>query len=174
MNKKYYVKKVCGIYKISCKTNNKVYIGQSIDIFARWQTHSNTASKNKSLIQKDIIDFGIDNFVFEVLEECEQEKLNEREIFYIAQYNCMVPDGYNKTAGGSGSKNIKVSDAARKKMSEMRKGLKKSKETKARISQAMKGKEMTDKRKEQLEAARKAALAAKAAKAEKAALAAKA
>ena len=45
----------------------------------------------------------MENFTVEVIEECEtQEQLNEREIFWIAHFDCMAPKGYNCTSGGEG------------------------------------------------------------------------
>jgi hypothetical protein len=43
---------------------------------------------------------GVENFSFELLEECNPEELNEREKFYIEFYNS-VNYGYNVTKGGS-------------------------------------------------------------------------
>lgn len=38
--------------------------------------------------------YGIDNFTFEVIEECEVNKLNEREQYWIDYYDC-YNNGYN-------------------------------------------------------------------------------
>ena len=38
--------------------------------------------------------YGIDNFTFEVVEECEANKLNEREQYWINYYDC-YNNGYN-------------------------------------------------------------------------------
>lgn len=81
-----------GIYKIENLINGKIYIGQSIDIERRWKEH---CSKNKSLIGKAITKFGQENFSFEILEECEKNSLNKKEIFYIQKFNSLVPNGYN-------------------------------------------------------------------------------
>ena len=41
----------------------------------------------------------------EVLEECEEEELDEKEIYYIEKYHSYIEDGgYNLTRGGSGSR----------------------------------------------------------------------
>lgn len=46
--------------------------------------------------------YGIDNFSFEIIEECQIEQLNEREIYWISQYNSNLPEfGYNLTKGGN-------------------------------------------------------------------------
>lgn len=43
--------------------------------------------------------YGLENFSFEVLEECDQAKLNEREAYYIKKYDS-YQSGYNETEGG--------------------------------------------------------------------------
>lgn len=92
-----------GIYKITNKLNNKCYIGQSIDIMRRWSEHKTAAKclNTNSQISLAISMYGVQNFTFEVLEECELEKLDDREKFYITLYNSYL-DGYNNTTGGSG------------------------------------------------------------------------
>lgn len=45
-------------------------------------------------------DYGIENFSFDILEECSTELLDEKEIYYISYYNS-YHNGYNRTAGGS-------------------------------------------------------------------------
>ena len=47
-------------------------------------------------------EFGAENFMIEVIEECEsKEELNEREIFWIGELNCKYPNGYNTKNGGN-------------------------------------------------------------------------
>ena len=36
----------------------------------------------------------------EILEECDNSKLNELERIYIEKYNTIYPDGYNDNEGG--------------------------------------------------------------------------
>ena len=46
--------------------------------------------------------YGIENFTFEIIEECSQEQLNEREIYWISYYDSFNKEkGYNMTPGGS-------------------------------------------------------------------------
>ena len=68
-----------GIYKITNNLNQKSYIGQSIDILTRWKQHIYEANHNRlnNTIYQAIRKYGIDNFTFSVLEECQKEQLNE-------------------------------------------------------------------------------------------------
>ena len=98
-----------GIYKITNLQNNKVYIGQAVDIKRRWCEHESHSFNPKHLsynyaIHCAIRKYGIKNFSFEVLEECEENQLNEREIYWISKFNSKI-DGYNMTDGGDTSAN---------------------------------------------------------------------
>lgn len=92
-----------GIYKITNQVNNKCYIGQSICIEKRWKEHIYEAEKGDKnyKLYLAIRKYGIDNFTFEVIEECSEKDLNEKEIFYIKKYDSYL-NGYNSTLGGQG------------------------------------------------------------------------
>ena len=97
-------KVVCGIYMILNKINNKVYIGQSIDIYKRWTGHRKSLRDNihdNKHLQSSWNKYGEDNFEFIILCECEREKLNELEEYYVHSYESKYPSfGYNKNMGG--------------------------------------------------------------------------
>lgn len=100
----------CGIYKFENKINHHCYIGQSVNIEQRYKDHLNRAKNNSkqekySLLHKAIQKYGIENFSFEILEECSKEELNEKEIYWIKKYNSHQK-GYNQTDGGNQSSNI--------------------------------------------------------------------
>ena len=87
---------VCGIYKITNKITQESYIGQSVDIFRRLGEHQNTVSNG--IDWHNELHNHPDNFTFEVLETCDKELLNEKEVYYIEKYNSFH-DGLNKTPG---------------------------------------------------------------------------
>lgn len=94
-----------GIYKITNKINGNFYIGQSVDIKRRFMEHR-TPNGTMTPIKLAIKKYGLENFAFEVLEECSKDKLNEREIYWIST----LRPQYNKCAGGPGARNHHVSD----------------------------------------------------------------
>lgn len=95
-----------GIYKITNKINNHSYIGLSTHIEDRWEYHRNPYNWNREkskILYKAIQKYGIDNFTFEILEECNIEELSNKEKYYIEKYNTFN-NGYNMTTGGEDNK----------------------------------------------------------------------
>ena len=93
------------IYKITNKINQKIYIGQTAKtIEERFQEHIIDAKKqnikNRPLY-KAFNKYGIENFSIELIEECANEILSEREIYWIKYFNS-YHNGYNATLGGDG------------------------------------------------------------------------
>ncbi len=95
--------KQCGIYIIKNKINDKVYVGQSVDIMVRWYAHKQAAKSftrdGRTKIHTAMRELGIDNFYLEILELCDYSKLSEREIYWIDYYDS-YNNGYNMTKGG--------------------------------------------------------------------------
>lgn len=98
------------IYKITNKINNKIYIGQTTKKRAtnRYSQHRYLAThldqeRGISYLHRAMANDGLDNFYFEVIEEIDNQLLNEREQFWIAEYNSLVPNGYNILKGGAGT-----------------------------------------------------------------------
>ena len=98
----------CGIYSITNKLNGKVYIGKSVNIHKRWENHINRSVQDnpKCVIHKAIKKYGVNNFIFEIVEVTESvELINEREIYWIDHYQTYLKArGYNRTMGGDGGK----------------------------------------------------------------------
>ena len=96
-----------GIYKIINTVNNKIYIGQTNDISARWYNHIYELNGNKhpnAHLQNAWNRYGEDKFVFEIMYECDDnDDLNKIEKESILQYNSNNDlYGYNLTSGGEG------------------------------------------------------------------------
>jgi len=94
-----------GIYKITNLLNGLVYVGQSINIDKRWMNHKNNGfnpnSKDYNIpLYQDFRKYGLEHFAFEVIEECLQEELNDKEQYWIEYYNSFF-NGYNESVGGT-------------------------------------------------------------------------
>lgn len=91
-----------GIYKITNILNGHSYIGLSCRIEHRWQEHKlpyNWERESTKPLYLAFQKYGLENFTFEVLEECEPEELSEKEKYYIQKFDT-YKHGYNQTAGG--------------------------------------------------------------------------
>ena len=105
-----------GIYKITNLINGKSYIGQSVNIQKRFNAHKSVAfnpnDKNYDYpLYCAIRKYGLENFTFEVLEECDISELNDKEVYYISKYNTHSKLGYNQDDGGDhASHYLKLSD----------------------------------------------------------------
>ena len=75
-----------GIYKITNQKNQMCYVGQAVNIADRWKQHikrglgAETPTKNK--LYPAMAEFGVENFTFEIIEECDKAKLNDREDYW--------------------------------------------------------------------------------------------
>lgn len=93
------------IYKITNKINGKIYVGQTTKTLTeRFQKHCwGTTTKDvyhfNMAIKEAIRKYGKENFIIELIEEVEQNKLDEREVYWISYYNS-YNKGYNCTLGG--------------------------------------------------------------------------
>lgn len=84
-----------GIYLIENIINNKKYVGQSKNIYARWSGHRCDSKVRDLPLYNAMRKYGLENFKFSILEECEINELADREDYWIAYYNSYVPNGYN-------------------------------------------------------------------------------
>ena len=97
-------KTVTGIYKITNLNTNMCYIGQAVDVASRWKEHAKCGlgidppAGNK--LYAAMIEEGIWNFSWELLESCERALLDEKEKYYIGVYQASE-FGYNSNKGNS-------------------------------------------------------------------------
>lgn len=75
-----------GIYKITNIENQMCYVGQAVNIADRWKQHikrgigAEAPTRNK--LYPAMLEIGVENFTFEIVEECDKSKLNEREDYW--------------------------------------------------------------------------------------------
>lgn len=114
--------------------NGKMYIGKTFDIIERWQRHKslslNVKAKDNKIIHKALNKYGIDNFIFRIIQSFNSnlECLNA-EKYWISYYKTNIYKfgndfGYNLTDGGEGMFGYKLSQSSKDKISKSRKGLK--------------------------------------------------
>ena len=158
-----------GIYKFT-SPSNKVYVGQSVNITNRKHQHkcrnlNHIGLKLFNSFQK----YGFENHLFELIEECSIEQLNEREIYWKKYELNKVNGDWNQVlfhelydrGTGPRSEEVKnkisksnmgkiISEETKLKMSKIMNGKKWSEEHKQKISHSMKGKTKTNEHKTKL------------------------
>ena len=112
-----------GIYAIKNKLNNKLYIGSAINFEKRKREHYSNLRNNKhhsKYLQRSFNKYGENNFEFIVLECCRPENLLIREQWYI---DTLSPR-YNICKIAGNSLGVKRTEETKKKLSESHKGQK--------------------------------------------------
>jgi len=129
------------VYKATNITNNKSYIGQTIfDLNVRIKSHLIEAKNDNLPFHNALLKYK-DEFIWNVLVECEsKDELDELEFHYIKQYDTLFPNGYNMTLGGEGTYGWIPSKETREKISTSLKGRIISKKTIEKRRQKMFGK----------------------------------
>jgi len=138
------------IYKITNKTNGKIYIGQAScyvgtnnnkwGSLGRWKSHVSEALKNSDdhciLLNNAIRKYGQQNFEVKTLYKGNFSEINDKEVFYIQLFNSLVPNGYNLKTGGDKGKD---SEETKNKKSVAHIGKEHSNKTKENISKGQIG-----------------------------------
>jgi group I intron endonuclease len=111
------------IYEFVNNINQKVYVGQTVDYKKRIRDHKfnyNKGLKN-TLFYNALRKYGWENFSINIIEECSDKLLNEKEIYWIEEKKSLYPNGYNMLEGGNQTRHT---DISKQKLSEGRKGIK--------------------------------------------------
>jgi group I intron endonuclease len=131
-----------GIYKFT-NPENKVYIGASKDVFKRISHYKKHKRKLDTLWYNSLNKYGYNNHIFEVIEECSVDDLNERERYWQDFYN-VLEGGLNMVLTGTKDKKEVRSKEMRSKISISNKGKVMSEEARKKISIAHKGKVVSE------------------------------
>jgi len=105
---------IIGIYKIT-NPNDKVYIGQSINISRRFGEYKRMNCSQQPKIYNSLKKYGPENHTFEIIEECLIEQLNDKEKYYKIYFNS-INEGLNceLNDNGVGPRSEEVKEKIRK------------------------------------------------------------
>jgi hypothetical protein len=84
----------CGIYGIRCVPTHQMYVGQSTNIYERWNQHVQAVNMRRHIrqpFQDAARHYAWKAFTFTILEECQRTTLNGRELFWLGQYGSYIP-----------------------------------------------------------------------------------
>ena len=128
-----------GIYKIT-SPSGRVYIGQSVDIERRWLYYKRCKSNSQIRLNSSFKKYGVEKHKFEIIEECCVNQLNNRERYWQEYYNVLDQDfGLNCRVTKSSDKSGYFSKESRKRLSDAIRGRKSSESTKKKLSKMKKG-----------------------------------
>ncbi len=111
-----------GIYMLTNKLTNDIYIGQSNDISKRFKNYFNLSyikSKSTFIITRTLIKYGYSNFSVTILEYCDKSDLLIKEQYYFDKLN---PE-YNILKIAGSSRDFKHSEETKAKISKSLKGI---------------------------------------------------
>lgn len=87
-------RKIMGIYKITNLDNGMCYIGQSVDVADRWRQHVKRGVGAEPVTQNKLYpamkSIGVENFTFELIEECKGNELTPREKYWTDFYQAQT------------------------------------------------------------------------------------
>lgn len=148
------------IYQILNKVTGKSYIGKSKDYISRFEKHKKLAKlKINRRLYDSINHHGIENFELNLIEDlgnCSANVANEKEIFWIKEFNSLIPFGYNMTTGGDGGNTLESKTDEEKqeiwaKQARKRIGLKRGEETRKIMSESSKIREASKTEEDKIE-----------------------
>ena len=145
--------RVSGIYAIQNTINKKMYVGSAVNIKRRWDRHRaelRCGIHHSVKLQRAWNKYGKDAFAWMILEEVVKDRLIEREQHWMDRHHAAVA-GYNHAARAGSCFGVRHTDETKKKVSEANKlkwsdpvyrenqrlkrvGVKRSEQTKAKIS----------------------------------------
>lgn len=109
------------IYKIT-NPNGRTYVGQTQDWITRQSKYRRLHFKAQRILYNSFLKYGNDAHILEIIECCEPELLNEREMYWIETLktnNNRYPenDGMNCSDGGGTSRGFKHTEESKGKIS---------------------------------------------------------
>lgn len=152
-----------GIYAITHTPTGRRYVGQSNNIEKRFSQHRKALQRGKhynAKLQRAWNQYGEAEFEFVVLEQCEADKLTEREQSYIDQqpwFNlALYADAGMRGRKHTNETRVKMKEAWVNRVDKSpNKGGTLSDTTKAKISATLKGRPLSEETKAKMSAARK-------------------
>ena len=125
---------IVGIYKIT-SPSGKIYIGQSSNIHERIKRYINLNCKPQIRLYNSLLKYGWNDHIFKIIEECDINQLDERELFWGIKLDTLGINGLNLRLGNS---NGLCSEETKRKIQIKAIGRKLTPEVCERISKAKK------------------------------------
>ena len=134
---------ICGIYKIT-NPSGKVYIGEALDIHRRWKHYKGLHCKRQPPIYNSLLKYGVENHLFEIVEECALDELKCRERYWQEFYDVLSEKGLNCQYTECGELKQVHTQETKDKIGKSQKGKIVSEETLEKMRVAGRGKIFTE------------------------------
>lgn len=148
-------KKNPGIYAIWDNVTGKVYVVSSVHLDYRRVRHFSDLRGSRhpnAHLQRAFQSYGESAFTFTIIEPCRPEGLIEREQFWIDEFR-VTHNLYNLSPTAGNQLGIKRSEETKRRMSEALRGRKLSDESKRKMAEAKLGKKATPETRAKMSAA---------------------
>ena len=143
-----------GLYIVRHRDTGKEYVGKSVNMRHRLAYHIDATRPNSKVpgtyFYRALRKHGLDAFEFCVHALGSPQELNALEVLLIAERQTLSPGGFNATIGGDGVPGRVFSQAERDAIRLRNTGSKRSPETRRRMSEALKGKVVSEAEKQRL------------------------
>ena len=110
-----------GVYGIQCHETGKWYVGESITVPRRQKAYLGMWCNGQHLILNALKKYGTGSFSSYILERCDIEHLDDREVYWGKELNSLRPTGYNLSLGGKHGARV-FTDKHRKNISKSKIG----------------------------------------------------
>jgi len=104
-----------GIYKIT-SPSGRIYIGQAVNICIRFSTYRKLKCKMQPRLYSSFKKYGVDNHVFQVIDICDTDQLNDRERYWQDFYNVLSKTGLNCILTATNEKKKVISQEVKDKI----------------------------------------------------------
>ena len=107
------------IYLATNLVNQMKYVGQTTRTLEQRKSSHLSSARNGSTyyLHRAIRKYGAENFKWDIIYNASsEEELNQKETFYIKEYNTYSQYGYNLTEGGRGTRGWKHTNETKEKI----------------------------------------------------------
>lgn len=104
-----------GVYKIT-SPSGRIYIGQAVNICIRFSTYRKLKCKMQPRLYSSFKKYGVENHVFQVIDICDTDQLNDRERYWQDFYNVLSKTGLNCILTATNEKKKVISQEVKDKI----------------------------------------------------------
>lgn len=91
------------IYKVTNEVTGQIYVGKTKrTLNERWASHVAKHRRSRQYLHRSMRVYGLKSFNIEIIEECGDDVIDDREKHWIKELDSMAPKNFNMKDGGEG------------------------------------------------------------------------